>query len=62
MKKKNKTKKARPFDAEIRQMRSNKVILVTGIKVKPFIGECEKRGIQLGEGSDYNGGKIFYES
>ena len=58
---KKKERKARPFDAEIRQMRKNTVILITGIKVKPFIEECAKRGIDLQVGSAYNGGIIFYE-
>ena len=62
MKKNNKTQKAsRPFSAEISQMRKNRVILVTGIKVKPFTEECEKRGIELKVGSAYNGGIIFSE-
>lgn len=58
---KKKERKARPFDAEIRQMRKNTVILVTGIKVKPFTEECLKRGIDLRVGSTYNGGTIFFE-
>ena len=62
MKKNNKTQKTiRPFDNEIRQMRKEKVILITGIKVKPFTEECVKRGIELKVGSAYNGGIIFYE-
>ena len=52
---------SRPFDAQIRQMRKNRVILITGIKVKPFAEECVKRGIDLQVGSAYNGGIIFYE-
>lgn len=51
----------RPFDAEIKQMRKNKVILITGIKVKPFAEACTKRGIELKVGSAYNDGIIFYE-
>jgi len=51
----------RPFDAEIKQMRKEKVILVTGIKVKPFVEACVKRGIELKVGSAYNGGIIFSE-
>ena len=62
MKKNNKTQKTiRPFDNEIRQMRKEKVILITGIKVKPFTEECAKRGIDLQVGSAYNDGIIFYE-
>ena len=63
MKKNNKTQKNtyRPFDNEIRQMRKEKVILITGIKVKPFAEECVKRGIDLRVGSAYNDGVIFYE-
>lgn len=63
MKKNNKTQKNtyRPFDNEIRQMRKEKVILITGIKVKPFTDECAKRGIDLRVGSAYNDGIIFYE-
>lgn len=62
MKKEKKTKKEyRPFDNEIKQMRKEKVILITGIKVKPFAEECVKRGIELKVGSAYNGGIIFYE-
>ena len=62
MKKNNKTQKTiRPFDNEIRQMRKEKVILITGIKVKPFTDECSKRGIDLRVGSAYNDGIIFYE-
>jgi len=62
MKKNNKAQKTiRPFDNEIRQMRKEKVILITGIKVKPFAEECVKRGIDLKVGSAYNGGIIFYE-
>ena len=62
MKKNSKTKKAsRPFSAEISQMRKNRVILITGIKVKPFAEECAKRGIDLQAGSAYDNGIIFYE-
>lgn len=62
MKKNNKTQKTiRPFDNEIRQMRKEKVILITGIKVKPFTDECAKRGIDLRVGSAYKDGIIFYE-
>lgn len=64
MKKNNKTQNKninRPFDAEIKQMRKNTVILITGIKVKPFAEECVKRGIDLKVGSAYKDGIIFYE-
>lgn len=64
MKKNNKTQSKninRPFDAEIKQMRKNTVILIAGIKVKPFKAECEKRGIDLKECAAYGGGTIFYE-
>lgn len=64
MKKNNKIQSKninRPFDAEIKQMRKNKVILITGFKVKPFTEECEKRGIDLQKGHAYNNGIIFYE-
>ncbi len=62
MKKNIETKKSiRPFDNEIRQMRKEKVILITGIKVKPFTEECFKRGIDLRVGSAYKDGIIFYE-
>ena len=61
MKKNNKTQKVRPFSAEISQMRKNRVILITGIKVKPFAEECAKRGIDLQVGSVYDNGIIFYE-
>ena len=64
MKKNNKIQSKninRPFDAEIKQMRKNKVILITGIKVKPFAEACVQRGIDLRVGSAYNNGIIFYE-
>ena len=64
MKKNNKIQSKnvnRPFDAEIKQMRKNTVILIAGIKVKPFTEECEKRGIELKVGPAYNGGIIFFE-
>ena len=61
MKKNSKTQKVRPFSAEISQMRKNRVILITGIKVKPFAEECAKRGIDLQVGSAYDNGIIFYE-
>lgn len=64
MKKNNKAQNknvTRPFDAEIKQMRKEKVILVTGIKIMPFANECVKRGIDIQVGSAYNDGIIFYE-
>lgn len=64
MKKNNKIQSKninRPFDAEIKQMRKNKVILIAGIKVKPFTEECIKRSINLMVGSAYKDGIIFYE-
>ena len=42
-------------------MRKEKVILITGIKAKPFAEECVKRGIELKIGSAYKDGIIFYE-
>lgn len=56
-----KTKKQRPFDAEIRQMRRNHVILVNISKVNQFVQECKNRGIVLGKGSEYENGVIYYE-
>ena len=63
MKKKNNNKKSmsRPFDAEIKQMKKEKVILIAGIKIQPFAEACAKRGIELGVGSAYNGGVVLYE-
>ena len=59
MKKNNKAQ--RPCDAQIRQMRKNKVILLTGIIIHKFVEACDQRGIELGMGSTYEGGQIFYE-
>ena len=51
----------RPFDAEIRQMRKNRVILVNITKVESFVAECNARGIALGKGSQLDNGVIMFE-
>lgn len=58
--KKNKNNN-RPFDNEIRQMRKNKVILLNLVKYNSFRSECDKRGIELGVGSQYGDGIILFE-
>lgn len=59
MKKNKKTQ--RPFEAQIRQMRRNKCILVNLVNVKAFTKACNDLNIDLGVGSSYKGGIILYE-
>lgn len=59
--KKQKVHESRPFDGKIRQLKKEHLILVNLVESREFARECFRRGIEIGVGSEYNGGVILYE-
>lgn len=59
--KNNRRQVSRPFDAQIRQLNRESLILVNLVNVKSFANECFRRGIKVGVGDVYNDGVIIYK-
>ena len=53
--------KSRPFDAQIRQLKRESLILVTLVKAKDFCHECFNRGIKVGVGDTLDDSVIIYK-
>lgn len=53
--------KSRPFDAQIKQLRRESIILVTLVKAKDFCHECFNRGIKVGVGDTLDDSVIIYK-
>ena len=54
-------RESRPFDAQIKQLKRESLILVSLVKAKPFAKECFDRGIKIGVGDVYNDSVIIYK-
>lgn len=52
---------SRPFDAQIRQLNRESLILVTLVNAKEFCHECFKRGIKVGVGDTLDESVIIYK-
>jgi len=53
--------KSRPFDAQIKQLKRESLILVTIVKAKDFCHECFNRGIKVGVGDTLDDSVIIYK-
>ena len=51
--------KSRPFDAQIRQLKRESLILVSLVKARPFVQECFNRGIKVGVGDTLNDDSVI---
>ena len=52
--KNNRRQVSRPFDAQIRQLNRESLILVNLVNAKSFANECFRRGIKIGVGDTLN--------
>lgn len=50
----NRRQVSRPFDAQIKQLNRESLILVTLVNAKEFCHECFNRGIKVGVGDTLN--------
>ena len=58
----NKKRQAsRPFDAQIRQLNRESLILVALVNAKEFCHECFNRGIKVGVGGTLDESVIIYK-